>query len=167
MHGNVSEWVQDEWELTYFGQFRDQPAIDPSGPRSTRSTHVIRGGILDSYSDDASMCRASARNFWGPEGRDLSIGFRASLTVDAVRQTLASGNLAGGPLNRERDAAWWAFTMGGEVTVEVDGTSKTLTSVDQLPTQDFSVVGVYVHRRHKAFAAESLEKPLACLGCMF
>ena len=55
IHGNVWEWVQDGWEPTYYGQFQEKPALDPSGPFSAASRRVVRGG---NWNNPASDCRA-------------------------------------------------------------------------------------------------------------
>jgi Leucine-rich repeat (LRR) protein len=83
MHGNVWEWVQDEWEATYYGQFQETPARDPKGPSSAGSGRVIRGGDLD---DPACDCRASPRAAYGPTSRFFNVGFRVSLAVTAVKK---------------------------------------------------------------------------------
>ena len=44
IHGNVWEWVQDWWEPTYYGQFQEKPATNPSGPSVAGSLRVLRGG---------------------------------------------------------------------------------------------------------------------------
>ncbi|MGE0609520.1 MAG: formylglycine-generating enzyme family protein, partial [Pirellulales bacterium] len=88
IHGNVWEWVQDWWEPTYYGQFREKPALDPDGPSSAGSRRVIRGG---SWTYNASNCRASDRYAHGPSLRSLNIGFRLALAVDAVKAAIAKG----------------------------------------------------------------------------
>ena len=97
IHGNISEHVQDWWEPTYYGQFQGEPALDPSGPASAGSERVIRGS---GWNNKASYSRASCRLALDPTTRFHCYGLRVSLSVDAVRQTLASGNLAG-DLDRE------------------------------------------------------------------
>ncbi len=155
VHGNVREYCQDWFDEEFYKMFQDKEAIDPLGPtRIPTSDHLVRGGGAQ---NNPTICRSASRHTAGAVGGHVHTGFRVWLPVDAVRHGNNSSKFSTDS-NRERDAAWWALTMGGEVSVEVDGATKTLTSVDQLPTQDFSVVGVYVHRRHKAFPAESLEK---------
>jgi formylglycine-generating enzyme required for sulfatase activity len=84
-HGNVWEWVQDEWDTMYYGQFAEMPAIDPVGPTSTSSQRAVRGG---GWADTASGCRASGRYAHGPSFRNFTIGFRVALSVEAVRQSI-------------------------------------------------------------------------------
>ncbi len=43
IHGNVWEWVQDRWEPTYYSQFQEKPALNPSGPVTAGPLRVIRG----------------------------------------------------------------------------------------------------------------------------
>ena len=85
IHGNVWEWVQDVWEPTYYGQFQEKPAINPSGPSSSGTGRVVRGG---GWQFDALRCRTSNRFANGSLFSCDSVGFRVSLTVYAVRQAL-------------------------------------------------------------------------------
>ena len=155
IHGNVAEWVQDGWEPTYFAQFQNQPAVNPTGPQSTTSNRVGRGGYLDSYWDGASMCRSSARDYWGTTGRNLVSGFRVSLTVDAVRQTIDEGKLAA---DLDRDVAWWVLAGGGhgEIKADVEGVNSTFDTIEQLPNKPFAITDLYIH--HKTVKAQELEK---------
>jgi formylglycine-generating enzyme required for sulfatase activity/serine/threonine protein kinase len=85
IHGNVWEWVQDGWDATYYGQFSEKPAVNPSSPLSAGSQRVIRGGY---WNITASRCRSPFRDASAPTGRYRGIGFRASLPVEAVQQAL-------------------------------------------------------------------------------
>ncbi|MCX7410801.1 MAG: formylglycine-generating enzyme family protein [Planctomycetales bacterium] len=87
IHGNVWEWVQDGWDATYYGQFQDKPATDPNSPFSAGSQRVVRGGYWYYL---ASGCRSSARNANDPARRGDGVGFRLSLTVDAVKAAVAA-----------------------------------------------------------------------------
>jgi formylglycine-generating enzyme required for sulfatase activity/serine/threonine protein kinase/WD40 repeat protein len=89
IHGNVWELVQDAWDPDFYAQFRQQPAVDPSNPFTSRRA-LCRGGDAVVNGHD-QQCRASYRNgsaafdgFW------YGIGFRVSLPVDAVRLTMKS-----------------------------------------------------------------------------
>ncbi len=75
IHGNNWEWVQDWWEPTYYGQFQEKPALNPSIPSSASSWRVVRGG---GWRHTASLCRTSLRYANGPSYRDPGIGFRVS-----------------------------------------------------------------------------------------
>ncbi len=85
MHGNVWEWVQDGWDAGYYGQFQEQPAVDPLGQSSGGSRRVIRGGC---WGDPASACRAAGRRTRGATALEHFIGFRVALPVDAVRKAI-------------------------------------------------------------------------------
>lgn len=86
IHGNVWEWVQDWWEPSYYEQFVEQPATDPSGPSLATGQRVIRGGNRG-YA--AFHCRSSVRGALEPTGRGDNVGFRVALTVAAVQAALA------------------------------------------------------------------------------
>lgn len=79
-HGNVMEWVQDWWDPNYYGQFQEQPALDPNGP--TGSLHLMRGGR---WNNDAICCRGSDRSPGEPSSRGKNIGFRVALVIDVSR----------------------------------------------------------------------------------
>jgi len=88
--GNIGEWVQDRWEPNYFGQFRDKPALDPSGPSSAGSRRVVRSC---SWYDPATVGRASSRHAHEPWTRYGSIGFRVSLLAGAVKAAIAESKI--------------------------------------------------------------------------
>jgi len=69
MHGNVWEWVQDEWHDSYEGAPTDGSAWeDGSG-----AVRVFRGG---GWSCNAGDCRSAVRSHAGPGARVLDLGFR-------------------------------------------------------------------------------------------
>jgi formylglycine-generating enzyme required for sulfatase activity len=73
MHGNVWEWVEDDWHKGYKGAPDDGRAwIDE--PRG--SYRVFRGG---SWGDSARFCRSAARYGFEPGGRGYGFGFRLAL----------------------------------------------------------------------------------------
>ncbi len=86
MHGNVWEWVQDGFDTTYYGQFEEKPAINPSSPFSASPGRLLRGG---DWLLSASVCRSSFRLGGDPTYSYNFLGFRVSLTVDAVKATVA------------------------------------------------------------------------------
>ena len=85
IHGNVSEWVQDSWELTYYGQFLTTGVIDPNGPSSASIWRGLRGGA---WGNLESLCRASFRNKSGANYRSPNQGFRVLIAVDTVKESL-------------------------------------------------------------------------------
>ncbi len=72
MHGNVFEWVEDDWHASYKGTPTDGSAwiYEPRG-----SSRVMRGG---SWDFDARFCQSAARNGVVPGNRDGIIGFRVA-----------------------------------------------------------------------------------------
>ena len=85
VHGNVWEWVQDAWDPTFYGQLHGQLAVDPIKPSIAGAPHVTRGGCWNS---SITSSRSTSRC---PETAAYSgtlIGFRVSLAIEAVRETL-------------------------------------------------------------------------------
>ncbi len=82
IHSNVWERVQDGWDATWYGQFQEQPAINPSSPFSAGSQRVIRGGH---WGHPASYCRSSNRDANNPTSSGPDIGFRLSLVAVGSR----------------------------------------------------------------------------------
>jgi serine/threonine protein kinase/formylglycine-generating enzyme required for sulfatase activity len=80
MHGNVAEWVEDWWDLTYYGQFSEKPAIDPAGP-SAAGSPWHRGHRGGGWYHTSSRCRSSSRLGNVPTFGDSSQGFRVVLAV--------------------------------------------------------------------------------------
>lgn len=75
MHGNVWEWVEDDWHGSYEGAPDDGSAwVDH--PRG--SDRVTRGG---SWFNDSSYCRSAHRSYDSPDARNDSVGFRLSRSV--------------------------------------------------------------------------------------
>jgi formylglycine-generating enzyme required for sulfatase activity len=69
MLGNVSEWVQDFFDLTYYST---GPVIDPPGP-PTGTNHVMRGG---SFAGSSQQVRVSYRVQMPSPGGNATMGFR-------------------------------------------------------------------------------------------
>jgi formylglycine-generating enzyme required for sulfatase activity len=78
IHGNVWEWVQDGWEPTFYGQFQEKPAINPSVPFHALPQRVLRGG---GWGYAASACRSSNRGTHLPTQLGSLLGFRVSLVA--------------------------------------------------------------------------------------
>jgi formylglycine-generating enzyme required for sulfatase activity len=75
MHGNVWEWVEDDWHSTYNEAPTDGSAwIDK--PRG--SARIIRGGC---WFDEAQNCRSAIRECNRPDFRNLLVGFRLSRSL--------------------------------------------------------------------------------------
>jgi formylglycine-generating enzyme required for sulfatase activity len=76
MHGNVWEWVEDDYHRDYVGAPYDGSAwIDQ--PRG--ANRVIRGGSW--LFNDASICRSAGRSFSSPDNRMHNLGFRLARSV--------------------------------------------------------------------------------------
>jgi formylglycine-generating enzyme required for sulfatase activity len=58
MHGNVSEWVIDQYVADFYGKSAGKVAMNPLAPNSKEWGRVVRGG---SWDDDAEKCRSAAR----------------------------------------------------------------------------------------------------------
>jgi formylglycine-generating enzyme required for sulfatase activity len=72
MHGNVWEWVEDDWHDWYDGSpVGDQAWVD----KSRGSNRVIRGGSWESVAFD---CRSATRFGEKPGNRSFSLGFRVA-----------------------------------------------------------------------------------------
>lgn len=76
MHGNIWEWVEDDWHHNYIGAPEDGRAwVDqPRGPY-----RVARGGDWSSFDRD---CRASYREQFDPDSQIENLGFRLVLFPD-------------------------------------------------------------------------------------
>jgi formylglycine-generating enzyme required for sulfatase activity len=79
MHGNVYEWCNDMYDVTYY---RVSPKKDPSGP-AAGTDHVCRGGAWNRPALPWARC---ARRSWGNLGeRQPHIGMRAACDVHRGR----------------------------------------------------------------------------------
>ena len=72
MHGNVTEWCWDRYEL-----YPTEPVTDPTGPETGRY-RVGRGG---SWRSTARACRSAFRSWPGPNDHNDSLGFRLVKTA--------------------------------------------------------------------------------------
>jgi formylglycine-generating enzyme required for sulfatase activity len=75
MHGNVWEWVSDQFEIGYYGK---SPRVDPGGP-SEGSTRVYRGG---SWYHGAQLQRSALRGADSPNLQNATLGFRLVMALD-------------------------------------------------------------------------------------
>jgi formylglycine-generating enzyme required for sulfatase activity len=79
MHGNVLEWVADDWHENYQGAPGDGLAWKGAGAGSGSRLCVLRGG---SYNDSSGYCRSADRNGGGADYSGSSVGFRVARTLD-------------------------------------------------------------------------------------
>ncbi len=75
MHGNVWEWVEDDWHDNYKGAPNDGSSWIGKKRGSAR---VIRGG---GWNNNARNCRSAIRGFCAPVFRGSVLGFRLSRSV--------------------------------------------------------------------------------------
>ena len=68
MNGNVSEWVEDNFE-----KYRDTLEIDPVVKSGDAIAHVARGG---SFISTTTECRTASRENYGPEFKAVTVGLR-------------------------------------------------------------------------------------------
>jgi formylglycine-generating enzyme required for sulfatase activity len=75
MHGNVWEWMEDDWHDSYGGALDDGCAWvdDPRG-----DVRVMRGGSWGSF---ARNCRSANRDYGWPDDRYSDVGFRLARSV--------------------------------------------------------------------------------------
>jgi formylglycine-generating enzyme required for sulfatase activity len=76
LHGNVSEWCSDWYDVNYYER---SPRQDPQGPENG-TRRALRGG---SWYDYGSLCRAAYRFDGEPGSLDYGNGFRVVLVVGA------------------------------------------------------------------------------------
>ena len=76
MHGNVAEWVEDD-----YGTYAPGPVTGPVAPRSAEELRGRRGG---SYVNNADKCRAAARDYVRRGKASFDTGFR--IVRDPVRK---------------------------------------------------------------------------------
>ncbi len=80
MHGNAWQWCQDLHDPNFY---KISPRKDPRGAGDGR---LLRGGAWDCF---AFGCRSTVRNCSSLDAnkqREANLGFRAALSVDAVKQ---------------------------------------------------------------------------------
>jgi formylglycine-generating enzyme required for sulfatase activity len=89
VHGNIWEWtadgVENAWEPSSYAPLAFAPAVDPTTSFESSARCVLRGGFWD---NNASLSRSASRVAHAPVARTNFIGFRVSISVDAVRQAL-------------------------------------------------------------------------------
>lgn len=75
MHGNVAQWCNDYWDLTYYQYSAKQ---DPHGP-DNGTCRVIRGA---GFFSAARWCSAANRCHYPPQARLHSLGFRVVREIE-------------------------------------------------------------------------------------
>src|SRR4029077_1860439 len=78
MHGNVWEWVEDDWHGNYLGAPSDGSAWKDAKPGSNPRLCVLRGG---SWSNNPGYCRSASRLGVDSDVRNSGIGFRVARTL--------------------------------------------------------------------------------------
>jgi formylglycine-generating enzyme required for sulfatase activity len=73
IYGNVGEWVQDEYHISYKGAPTDSRAWENSFPRVSVPVRIRRGG---GWNGNAGCCRSAERLFAAHDMRLNSLGFR-------------------------------------------------------------------------------------------
>lgn len=89
MAGNVSEWVSDWFDPTYYRQAQD---TNPQGPK-TGELKVFRGG---SWNEDPEVARSAGRNAGSPDRKSYLTGFRCAKSVDDGKSEASNIDREGG-----------------------------------------------------------------------
>ena len=88
MHGNVFEWVHDAWRPDWYGTLTPANAVDPRCDIGVELRRVIRGG---NYGLKDAECRSANRDAYQADTTWWETGFRAALSVEAVRALRSVG----------------------------------------------------------------------------
>jgi formylglycine-generating enzyme required for sulfatase activity len=78
MHGNIWEWVDDDWHENYRGAPSDGSAWKEIKGSADSRLCVWRGGAC---SANSRYCRSALRNWGDPDRRDSNVGFRVARTL--------------------------------------------------------------------------------------
>jgi formylglycine-generating enzyme required for sulfatase activity len=78
MHGNVWEWVEDDWRDDYRGTHPDGAAWKNPVTSSNIPLSVLRGG---SWTNGSSHCRSAFRYGYRAAAQNSSVGFRVARTL--------------------------------------------------------------------------------------
>ncbi len=85
MHGGVWEWTGEEWVKDTYQLDADQTVTSPHVWKDDGRRKVVRGGSFE----DAPLLGRSAQRYWREPGFVRSfLGFRVSMSVDAVRTSM-------------------------------------------------------------------------------
>jgi len=111
MTGNVSELCADGATPKYYSQFVESPAIDPRGEQGPQKSHIERGG---NFWGSVKFMRSAVRFSLDQSARHGSVGFRALLTINAVRSALKTRE-SGSPVpDATKPTANTRFDFAGE-----------------------------------------------------
>lgn len=83
VHGNVWEYVADHWDEKAYVAFADKAAVNPLC--KVDKTHAVRGG---SWHNPPASARSASRSPVGDPFRHGYVGFRAALSVAAIKAKL-------------------------------------------------------------------------------
>ena len=76
MHGNVWDWVEDDWHRNY----SEAPSVETAWIDTPRGNNrVIRGG---GWYADAQRCGSAVRGKYPPDDMDIDLGFRVARSAD-------------------------------------------------------------------------------------
>jgi formylglycine-generating enzyme required for sulfatase activity len=78
VHGNVLEWVEDDWHENYRGAPTDGSVWKDAGERQDQRVCVLRGGAA---SNDSRNCRSACRFRGSAVNRVNVFGFRVARTL--------------------------------------------------------------------------------------
>lgn len=82
MHGNVWEWVNDNWQTDHYSKLTQVTSVNPTGPQTDSASRVMRGGtfrLASHIGRSAQRLSAKTTSFLSDRG------FRVALPIDAVR----------------------------------------------------------------------------------
>ena len=179
MHGNISEWTQDETDKSYPSSLGPEVLVNPFGAKqdSIRSTavFVVKGG---DFGRNLWACRSASRI--GMFGGDLNstIGFRVVLGIpDSESAAVSTGSVRsqqsapqqGTPGSAENSSKATSPHAIGNRLLKISetrllisdhqaGSSLQITSVDQMPEhEDWHIEGCFIHQAESLTGEDILE----------
>jgi formylglycine-generating enzyme required for sulfatase activity len=88
MHGNLWEWLLDEWQATAYQSFSKQPAQNPLVIGNGTAPRAVRGGAW--RSPISTLCRLSYRDAEEASSRSNITGFRVVLPAKVVKAAVGA-----------------------------------------------------------------------------